>query len=269
MNVESVAAVCAGVSVALPLLARALPKGKREWREVLTRTGVKLVPAEELTALGAKLVRAGLSITPAEFVGARALLCLGFVFSVLPLCFLFGVDFFWVVFFLPLLWFAPVLWLNSRVARRKALIRRQLPDFSVFLATALTAGADLPTALREAGTHVGGPIGEEVERVLLEFGLGRNLVSALEDMADRCDMDELRLLLWSAGRAYAYGTSVAEEVRAQADRQRSMRRFEVMEAAGKLAIYLIFPILFFMLLPLMVVVMYPAAVALYQAFVGR
>lgn len=265
MDIDLAAAFCAGVLVVAPAIKSAFPQSRGEVREILCRTGLKLVSVEDATRLARRLAQAGLEMKPEEFMGIKFVLCAAFLVACLPLL-LGGMDLFWPVLFLPALWYAPQVWLNGRISDRKSRIKMALPDFSVFLSTALAAAADLPTALREAGDNTGGPLKEEVNRALRDYSTGGDLVTALTEMAERCDVTELRGLARSIAQSHRYGAPLAETIRSYAEQMQAGRRFEAMEAAGKLKVKVIFPILIFMLLPCMVVLGFPAVVSLVEAF---
>jgi len=266
LDTASIAALLAAGAVVTPALAKTITMDKDKMREVLCRTGVKLVSEEERGEIGRKLAEAGLhNISPDWFAGLRWALAGGFAALCLPLL-LFGLDFFWVVFFAPVLYFLPGVWLNSRISKRKSQIRLSLADFSVLFSTALSAGADIVLALEEAARCVGGPLAEEVDRALREYRTGQSMSDALISMADRCNVDELRSLVRVVVQSYRYGAPLAESMHSHAEQMRTVRRFEVMEAAGKLTVTMVIPVLLFMLLPSMLVLFYPAIVQLMEAF---
>ncbi|MGQ9498557.1 MAG: type II secretion system F family protein [Desulfotomaculales bacterium] len=265
LDLAVLAAMAAAGAVAVPAVARQKIAGRQDFREVLCRTGVRWASEDERTAIGLKLAQAGVEEKPEWFAGLRVLLPAGFAVLCVPLLIL-GLDLFWAVFLVPLLYFAPNVWLSRKIEARKSAVRLSLPDFSVLLSTALAAGADAATALREAAEGAGGPLKKEIGRALREHDLGRALTDALTDMAERVDVNELRALVRTIVQAYRYGTPLAEAMRAHAEQMRTVRRFEIMEAAGKLTTKLIVPVMIFMLLPCMMSIFYPAAVHLVKAF---
>lgn len=266
MDTAFAAAVLAAGAVVTPTLARTVGVDRKKVYEVLCRTGVRLVPEEERSELGRKLAEAGLyDVSPDWFAGLRWALAGGFAILCLPLL-LFGIDLFWLVFLAPVLYFLPGMWLNSRISKRKSQIRLSLADFSVLFSTALSAGADIVLALEEAAGCVGGPLAEEVDRALREYRTGQGMVDVLVSMADRCNVDEFRSLVRVVVQSYRYGAPLAESMRAHAEQMRSVKRFEVMEAAGKLTVSMVIPVLVFILVPSMLVLFYPAAVQLMSAF---
>lgn len=264
-DIAVLAAIAAAGAVAVPAVVRQKVADRKDFREMLCRTGVRWASGDERTAIELKLAQAGVEERPEWFAGLRIVLAAGFAILCLPLLIL-GLDLFWVIFLAPFLYFAPNMWLSRRIEARKSAVRLSLPDFSVLLSTALAAGADAPTALREAAEGVGGPLEKEIGRALREHDLGRSLTDALAEMAERVDVNELRALVRTIVQAYRYGTPLAEAMRAHAEQMRTVRRFEIMEAAGKLTTKLIAPVMVFMLLPCMVSIFYPAAVHLMKAF---
>ncbi len=264
-DVATVAALLAGGAVLLPSLGKVVPANKARVSEVFCRTGLRFSSAEERDRLAKKLAQAGIKEKPEWFLGLRLSLVGGFLVLFIPML-LVGTDLFWLVLFAPLLYLVPGIWLNGRISKRKSEIRLALADFTLFLSTALSAGSDIRLALWEAAEGAGGALREEVERALLESSTGKRLADALDEMADRCDVDELRTLARVLNQALRYGSSLAEIMRAYSEQMRTVRRFEIMEAANKLSVKLVLPVLLFILGPCMIALGYPALVALLKAF---
>ncbi|MDH7578180.1 MAG: type II secretion system F family protein [Bacillota bacterium] len=263
-DVAAVAALLAGGAVLLPSLSKIAPANRVQVSEVFCRTGVRFSSPEERGRLSRKLAQAGVREKPEWFLGLRLSLVGGFLVLFIPLL-LAGTDIFWPVLLAPLLYLAPNIWLSGRVSKRKSEIRLALADFTLFLSTALSAGSDIRLALREAAEGVGGALREEVKRALLESGTGKRLADALDEMADRCDVDELRTLARVLNQALRYGSSLADVMQAYSEQMRTVRRFEIMEAANKLSVKLVVPVLLFILGPCMLALGYPAIVGLLKA----
>lgn len=264
LDVAAVAALLTGGAVLLPSLGRFASVNRVRASEVFCRTGLKLSSSEEQSSLAKKLAQAGIKEKPEWFLGLRFSLVGGFLVLYIPLLFM-GADIFWLVLLAPILYFVPNAWLNSRIARRKSEIRLALADFTLFLSTALSAGSDIRLALREAAGGAGGALQEEVERALLESSTGKRLSDALDEVADKCDVDELRTLARVLNQALRYGSSLAEVMQAHSEQMRTARKFEIVEAANKLSVKLVVPVLLFILGPCMIVLGYPAVVGLLKA----
>lgn len=262
-----VSALLVGTAVVLPSLARLAPSNKTQASEVFCRTGLRWSSEEERSKYARKLAQAGINKKPEWFTGMRLTLLGFFLIACVPMLLL-GMDLFWPILLAPVLYVMPDLWLNGRISRRKSEIRLALADYVLFLSTALAAGSDIRVALREAANAVGGALKQETERVLLECSIARSFNDAVTDMAERCDVDELRALTKALVQANRYGTPLADAMRAHSEQMRTVRRFEVMEAANKLSVKLVFPVLVFMLGPCMIAIGYPALASLLAAFAG-
>lgn len=263
-NTPVAGALLVSSAAALLFLQVLLPRGRGQAKEILCRTGTRFASVEERSTLKRKLVQAGLELSPEWFAGLRLALSGGFALIGLPLLLL-GLDLFWIVLFAPLLYLLPNVWLNSRITKRKSEIKKGLEDFSVYLSVSLAAGAGLSVALKEAAEGVEGPLKDEVLRALRSYELGKAMSDALEELAERADVNELRSLVRVIVQAYRYGSPLADSMRAHSERMRTVRRFETMEAAGKLTVKLIFPVLVFMLAPAMVTVLYSPIMNLLDA----
>lgn len=154
---------------------------------------------------------------------------------------------------------APDLYLQRKIQERQAKIARDVPDFALLLATVLDAGGgDIQTALIQVGRRLGGEIGSELENTLREIGAGSMRRTALQNMAERCGVDELTQLIRAILQAEFYGAPIAESVRAFANQLTTLRRFHAHKRAGEQAVKMILPMLLFVVLPLMILIAYPA-----------
>lgn len=251
----------------MPTLAKSISSSEVQAAEVFCRTGLRWSSEQERSKYAKKLAQAGIDRKPEWFTGMRLTLVSFFLILCIPLLLL-GMDLFWLVLLAPVLYIMPDVWLNDRISKRKSEIRLALADYVLFLSTALAAGSDIRSALREAANAVGGALKQETGRVLLECSTARSFNDAVTDMAERCDVDELRALVRVLVQANRYGTPLADVMRAHSEQMRTVRRFEVMEAANKLSVKLVFPVLVFMLGPCMIAMGYPAMVSLLSAFAG-
>lgn len=263
-DTATLAALLTGSAVILPALAKVIPKDKDQVADILCRTGLRY-KNDERSRVAVKLTQAGIDKKPEWFLGFRLSLMGAFLVMCLPFLF-FGMDLFWVILLGPLLYFAPTYWLNMKIAKRKSEIRLSLADFVLYLSTALSAGSDIRLGLREAANSVGGALKKETERTLMECSTAKSFNSAITDMAERCDVDELRTLARVLVQANRYGTPMAEAMRNHSEQMRTVRRFEVMEAANKLSVKMVIPVMLLILGPCMLAIGYPAIVSLLNVF---
>lgn len=262
----ALASAMVGVAIALPAFKKA-PKIDRE--EVLCRTGLRVLNEEEKSLTALKLTRAGIDKPPEYFHGLKVVLAGGYLLAL---------TFFSLILSLPigltlllsmgtvLMWFFPGMRINSRIANRQAEIRKRLDDFATYLSTALTSMPDILTALQEAGNATGGVYKEEIDKVIKENASGKNLSDALFDWGNRVDVGEINSLISTLNQIYIQGAPASEKMREYAEQIRMTKRYEIMDAAGKLQIRLILVVTCFMLIPLLMSIFYPAAISLLSAF---
>ena len=85
MNTVAIASGLIGVAIALPILARNIPKLDKD--EVFTRTGVRFVSEEDKSLLSLQISRAGLDIQPEYFMGLKVCLTSLYLIAVVALSF--------------------------------------------------------------------------------------------------------------------------------------------------------------------------------------
>lgn len=264
MDLNGIAALLVAAMVLVMFLGRYRPQINVE--EVLCRTGTRIMPPEEQDATRMKIIQAGISITPEFLYGIKALLATGCILT--SVLFILSLSLNWIALALlaPILYFVPDWWLSRKRARRQTEIKLALSDFSKMLAIALTAGAHLILALSEAAKAVGGSLKEEINITIKDHNAGKPISEALLDMAKRTDVDELNALVRTLSQAHAQGAQLAETMTAYSEQMRMVRKFETMEQAGKLSVKMVLPVLVFVLMPVLMVIGYPAVYSLKQAF---
>src|SRR2546427_2621174 len=119
---------------------------------------------------------------------------------------------------------APMLWLRRRVRGRELPIWESLPDTLDLVTVSVEAGLGLDAAMRQVAEKVRGPLADEIAQMLREVGMGRARREALEDLAERTDVPEVRTFVNAIVQAEQLGTSVGRVLRSQAVMLRVRRR---------------------------------------------
>ena len=109
-----------------------------------------------------------------------------------------------------------------------------------------------------------GPLAEEFFRVLQEMQLGSGRLEAMRALSDRTDVRDLQSFINSMIQADAFGIPIANVLRVQAKEMRVKRSQRAEEAAQKVPIKILFPLIFFILPALLVVVAGPAGISVMQ-----
>ena len=215
-----------------------------------------------------RLVRAGLSgvLSAGEFLGIKALglVTLGLVcLLVLP-----HIDVksdravFLLLIALPLVGFVgPDLVLNYLIRARKRAIRKRLVDVLDLIVLSMEAGVGFEAALARTAERVRGPISEELLQMLGEINHGKARADAFRDMAVRVQLAELSLLVAAINQADRLGTGISEALKAQASNLRERNIRLAREAAAKLSVKMVFPLVLFVFPALFIVILGPAIIA--------
>jgi tight adherence protein C len=163
----------------------------------------------------------------------------------------------------------PDFWLTNRIKKRQNRIRLGLPDVLDLLIICIEAGLSLDQATARSARELSKAqpeLCDELGVVVLEQRAGRPRADSWRNMADRTDVDCVRNLVSMLIQSEQLGTSVARTLRIHADTLRTQRVQAVEEAAAKLTVKLLFPLVFFIFPSLFVVVLGPAIISIMATF---
>ncbi len=104
----------------------------------------------------------------------------------------------------------PILWILWCRSRRMKQFEAQLPEALGMLARGLRAGYSLPAALQMVGTEMPPPIGPEFLRVYETQNLGIPMEEALEELAERIPLVDVRFLVTAISIQRQTGGDLAE-----------------------------------------------------------
>lgn len=242
--------------------------------DALARMGRAITPRNWLARMRRKTAYAGLGGASVEgLLAAKGVLTLAGAF-LLPLgAAAVGVNIggvvLWAIIGGCIGFLLPDAWIARRAERRQADIRRTLPETLDLLAISVQAGLGLEGAIELVSRKLPGALGEELQRLLQETQLGTSRREALEKLRSRTDVPELSAFTLALVQADTIGSPIAEVLRSHAAEIRMIRRQRAREAAAKVPVKLLFPLLFGIFPALAIVVIGPAAVSIAQAFGGR
>lgn len=161
-------------------------------------------------------------------------------------------------------YYLPEWLLRSQSGKRQHSMRRALPDALDLMSITVEAGLAFDAALERVSREMGGPLGEECYRVVQEMRLGKSRSEALRDLGDRTTVDELRSFVLAMVQAEIFGISIARVLHVQAAELRVKRRQLAEEQAQKLPVKIVFPLILCIFPALMVVLLGPAAISIYE-----
>jgi tight adherence protein C len=224
----------------------------------------------EVSVVQHRLIRAGYREEGAVrlFYGAKVLVPLTLCVIVTVTGLANGNAFFVYALALALGFLAPDFWLGRRIAARHMKIRLGLPDFLDLMVVCIEAGLSLDQALMRSVNELlrsQPELSDELSLVTLEQRAGRPRTEAWKKLTERVDIDVIRALVSSINQADQFGTSVAKNLRVQADTLRVQRRQRVEEIAAKMPVKLVFPLVLFIFPSLFIVVLGPAIIVMQES----
>jgi len=162
--------------------------------------------------------------------------------------------------------FIPFLWLSRRVRARQLTIWRRLPDAFDLMTTCVEAGLGLDSAFHRVSEKLSGPVADEFAEMLREVAMGKARRDALRDMGDRTGVGDLQTFANTIVQAEELGTSLGTALRAQAGDIRLHRRQRAEEEARRAPAKMVFPLVFFILPSLFVIILGPVIIELFKTF---
>lgn len=173
-----------------------------------------------------------------------------------------------ILFVLPIVlgFFGPDAWIARKIDERRVSMQKALPDVLDLLVISVEAGLGFDSALSRVVATVPGPLSEEFFRMLQETRVGVSRREAMRHLMDRTDLDELRSFLLAMIQAEAFGVTIANVLRVQADEMRVKRRQRAQEKAFAAPVKLVFPLVFCIFPSLFIVLLGPAAISISEAF---
>jgi len=154
--------------------------------------------------------------------------------------------------------------LSSVTRRRQQELREALPDALDLMTVCVEAGLGLDAAMNRAAGELGlrsKEMADELGMVALELRAGVRREQAMRNLALRTGVDDIASFVSMIVQADRFGTNIADALRVQADTMRVQRQIRAEEAAAKIPVKLLFPLIFFIFPSLLLVLMGPAVIS--------
>ncbi|HEX6705490.1 MAG TPA: type II secretion system F family protein [Albitalea sp.] len=225
----------------------------------------------ESSALRRRFLNAGIrgATAPMAYFGLKTVLALGaplLCFAVLTATqsSLRGASLMFVMLLTSAVgYYLPNYVLAKAIARRQREIFENFPDALDLMTVCMEAGLGTEAALTKVAQEIGHKtpvLSEELHLVNLELRAGGSRERALRNLSMRTGTDEVEGFVSMIIQAERFGTSIAQSMRVHADTVRTKRRQKAEEAATKVPLKLLFPLIFCIFPALMLVIMGPAVI---------
>jgi tight adherence protein C len=244
----------------------------------LTRPFAKLSTPEEgaeTSALRARFMHAGIrhASAPLAFFGIKTVMALGLPLLAYSTVLVstpelqFQGTLLVVLLAAALGYYLPNVVLNRLIFVRQREIFETFPDALDLMTVCVEAGLGVEAALVRVADemqHKSEALAEELHLVTLELRAGLERARALRNLAARTGVEEVEGFVAMIIQAERFGTSIAASLRIHSDMLRTRRRQRAEEAAAKIALKLLFPLIFFIFPSLLLVLLGPAMIQIYR-----
>ena len=158
--------------------------------------------------------------------------------------------------------YIPTLWLRFKVKSRRNEIQAVLPDVIDVLVVCGEAGLTFESAMEKVGQKYDHPVAEEFVRVLHEVRLGKPRLEALNDMAQRCGVEELNSFVQAVIQSEQLGSGLVKVLGIQADEIRQKRLMTAQERGARASLKMLIPMVGCIFPTLWVILLGPALILL-------
>jgi len=244
----------------------------------LHRIGTAVAGSGPSANLKEELTRAGYHNASAAtiYLGAKIILLIGGLFGLTVVLLLAEVSYLWTtvsaLMGAAVVSFVPNVIVFLQRQRRCREVRNHLPDAVDLLEVCVSSGMGLDTAWNLVSDEIRGvsrTLADEMALTNLEIHLGSPRVTAMRHLADRTGVEDIASLVAVLIQSERFGTSVADALRSFASSMREVRSSNAQEAAEKMAVRLLFPMVLFIFPAVLIVLVGPAGMKLAEMMSGR
>jgi len=161
----------------------------------------------------------------------------------------------------------PRLYLSYKISKRREAIRLAVPNMLDLLVVCVEAGLSFTSGIQRLSEEMrsGCPeLAQELKIVTQEILIGKPKSEAFRMLANRTEVEELRALAVTLIQADRLGTSIGTSLRVLADSMRFKRRQRAEEAANKVSVKLVFPLVLLIFPELLIVLIGPAMINIFK-----
>jgi tight adherence protein C len=163
-----------------------------------------------------------------------------------------------------LLW--PRAWLLHCGRERQHHMLREFPFMLDMTTLCVEAGLNLQGALQQAAQHgPEGPLRAELRHALADMRAGMPRAQALQELAERTDLDAVRRLVAALSQADQLGMSLGPLLRAQSEQRRAERFLRAEKLALEAPVKMLFPMVFCIFPCTFLIIGFPVAIKLLGA----
>lgn len=168
-------------------------------------------------------------------------------------------------------YYLPELWLRMKLKARKEKILEGFPDALDLMVVCVEAGMSLDATIYRVGEEMklsNKVISDELKLTNLELRAGKSRRDALKNFSLRADIDDVYGLVNLLIQTDRFGTSIADALRSHADFMRQKRYQRAEEAAMKIPVKILFPMIFCVFPTVFIIIMGPPCIRAFRMWVA-
>ncbi|MGJ5619343.1 type II secretion system F family protein [Sulfitobacter sp. MF3-043] len=158
-------------------------------------------------------------------------------------------------------YYLPKYWVTRRVGMRKQEIERGFPDALDMMLVCVEAGQSLDQCIVRVARELRASykaLADEFEVVAYEMKAGKDKVTVLNDMGERCGVQDVSSFVTVLVQSAAFGTSISDALRVYAAEMRDKRVMRAEEAANKLPTKMTLATMMLTVPPLLIILVGPS-----------
>lgn len=225
-------------------------------RKILSGLAVLIRPLEKFlpaAKTGKELIWAGSPLTILEFFAFKGLMVI--VTPIMGVAISKTTDLIPMIIFIVIGYFIPNFWLKQKIKKRQRKISRDLPAVIDLMSLCVGAGLNFMLAMdRVVKEFKKCPLTEELAVTWHEIQMGRTRQEALKSLAQRVGVPEISSFVRTLNQADRMGSPIGEALKILSDEIRTRRFLLGEELALTAPIKLLFPLLFFILPVVLIIV---------------
>ena len=163
----------------------------------------------------------------------------------------------------------PKYWVTKRQQKRQEEITDGFPDSLDMMLTCVEAGQSLDQSIIRVAKEIAASypaLAEEYQIVSQQVKAGRDKASVLNEMAERCGVQDISSFVTVLVQSQTFGTSIADALRVYAGEMRDKRVMRAEEKANKLPTKMTLATMMLTVPPLLIILVGPSILGIIELF---
>ncbi|WP_425099238.1 type II secretion system F family protein [Tropicibacter sp. S64] len=161
----------------------------------------------------------------------------------------------------------PKYWITKRVEKRKEEIQSGFPDALDMMLVCVEAGQSMDQSIVRVSKELRASypaLADEYEIIAHEMKAGKDKTQVLNDMSERCGVQDVSSFVTVLNQAQTFGTSISDALRVYAGEMRDKRVMRAEEKANQLPTKMTLTTMMLTVPPLLIILVGPSAVGITQ-----